>query len=65
MWLKKQKLINKKKVLIALTADGTGLLEDLGDLRVHLDHQVLLHGDLLVPCFDLSADPFVEVLTDD
>ena len=65
MWLKKQKLVKKKKVLVALTTDGGRLLEDLGDLRVHLDHQVLLHGDLLVPRFDLRADPLVEVLTDD
>ena len=48
-----------------LTADGGRLLEDLGNLRVHLDHQILLHGDLLVPCFDLRTDPLVEVLTDD
>ena len=65
MLLQKQKMINWKRGLTALTADGGRLLEDLCDLRVHLDHQVLLHGDLLMPQLYLPADPLVEVLTDD
>ena len=65
MLLQKQKMINWMRGLAALTADGGRLLEDLGDLRIHLDHQVLLHGDLLMPQLYLPADPLVEVLADD
>ena len=48
----------------ALTADGRRLLEDLGDLRVHLDHEVVLHGHLGVAGLDLLLDPLGEWLAD-
>jgi hypothetical protein len=50
--------------LAALTTDSGRLFEDLGDLRVHLNHQVLLHRDLLVPQLNLAADPLIEGLAD-
>ena len=65
LWLKKQNMVNRKRELAALTADGGRLLEDLGDLWVHVDHEVLLHCDLLVSHLDLLADPPVEGLPDD
>lgn len=49
----------------ALTADGRGLPEDLGDGRVHLDHEVLLLGHLGVALVDLFLDPFAELLFKD
>ena len=49
---------------VALTADGGRLLEDLGDLGVHGDHDALLHGDLLVAGLHLFLDPLAEGLTD-
>ena len=45
-----------------LTAHGDGLLEDLRDLRVHLDHQVLLDRHLLVTSLDLILHPVRELL---
>ena len=51
-----------KRKVDALTADGGGLLEDRGDLRVHVDHQVLLHGDLLVARLHLLLDPVGEAV---
>ena len=48
----------------ALTADGGRLLEDLGYLRVHLDHEVVLHGHLGVAGLDLLLDPLGEGLAD-
>ena len=51
----------KRKVDV-LTADGRRLLEDRGDLRVHVDHQVLLHGDLLVARLDLRLHPIGEAV---
>jgi hypothetical protein len=52
-------------VVGALTADGSRLLEDLSDIGIHLDHQVLLHGDLFVARLDLLPNPLVEGLADD
>ena len=46
----------------ALTADGRRLVEDLRHLRVHLDAEVLAHGDLLVPGLDLVLHPLAELL---
>jgi len=48
-----------------LTGDGRGLLEDLGDLRVHGDHVVALLGHPLVSDVDLGADPVLKVLPHD
>ena len=46
-----------------LTAHRRGLPEDLGDLRVHLDHQVLLDRHLGVAVLNLLLDPFIEDLS--
>ena len=35
-------------------------LEGLVHLRVHVDHEVLLLGDLLVPLLDDGVDPLLE-----
>ena len=51
--------------MAALTADGGRGPEDLRDLRVHLDQQVLLLGDLLMAELDLLLDPLVEGLAED
>ena len=48
-----------------LTADGRRLLEDRGDLRVHVDHQILLHGDFLMARLDLRLDPIGEAVLED
>ena len=61
----RQRWIRYKRRRCRLTANGVGLPEDLGDLRVHLDHQVLLHGDLFVARLDLLPNPLVEGLADD
>ena len=53
-------VVNGQLKDISLTAHCGGRPEDLGDLRVHLDHNVLLHGDFLVADLDLLVDPLVE-----
>lgn len=46
-----------------LTANCRGIPEDLGNLRVHLDHEVLLHCNLRVAVLNLLLYPFVEDLS--
>lgn len=43
-----------------LTADGCGLLENSGNFGVHLDHEILFIGGLLVPGVHLVLDPFAK-----
>ena len=52
------------KVMV-LTADGGALGEDGGDLRVHVDHHVLVGLDLVVALPHLGLDPLGEGLADD
>jgi len=54
-----------KKSKVILTADGLALSEDLGDLRVHVDHEVLLGLDLVVALLHLRLDPLGERWSDD
>ena len=48
-----------------LTGNSRGLVEDLGDLRVHRDHVVALLGHPLITVVDLVVDPALEVLPHD
>ena len=48
-----------------LTADVDGAVEGLGDLRVHLDQELLLRCQLLVAGGDLVLHPGIEWLADD
>ena len=49
----------------ALTRYGGGLLEDLGDLRIHLDHEVLLDSYLFMTRCDLGLHPVGELVLED
>ena len=49
---------------IKLTAHSSGLPENLGYLRVHLDHDVLLYGHLCVTILNLLLDPIVKGLAE-
>ena len=49
----------------ALTRYGGGLLEDLGDLRIHLDHEVLLDSHLFMTRRDLGLHPVGELVFED
>ena len=49
---------------IKLTAHSSGLPENLGYLRVHLDHDILLHGNLCVAILNLLLDPIIEGLAE-
>jgi len=49
----------------ALTADVDGRVESLGNLRVHLDVELLLGRELFVAVFDLRPDPASEGLAED
>ena len=40
-----------------LTADAGAGLEDAGDLRIQVDHHIVLLLDLLVPCVHLNINP--------
>ena len=46
-----------------LTANSGRLLEDLGNLWIHLNHEIPLIGNFLVPCLYLLSNPFVECLS--
>ena len=46
-----------------LTANSCRLLEDLGYLWIHLDHEIPLVSNFLVPSLYLLSDPFVECLS--
>ena len=59
------KFIGEISVDGVLTTDCCRLLEDLGNLRVHLDHEVSFNGDFLVTCLYLLPDPLVKGLTND
>ena len=59
-----QWMVNMNKEL-GRTADRVGLLEDLRHLRVHLDHDVLLDGHLLVSHIDLILHPLRELVLKD
>jgi hypothetical protein len=52
--------VNDRQNNCLLTAHRGGRPEDLSDLRVHLDHYILLHGDFLVASLDLLVDPLIE-----
>ena len=47
---------------VILTAHSYGLMEDLSHLGIHLDHDVLLVGHLVVSNLDQSLDPFQEII---
>ena len=47
------------------TADVRGVLEGLGHVRVHVDQQIFLSGDLSIAVFDLALDPLAEVVAND
>ena len=49
----------------ALTRYRGGLLEDLGDLRIHLDHEVLLDSHLFMTRRDLGLHPVGELVFED
>ena len=51
--------------VVLLTADTDRTVEGRRDLRVHLDHQVLLHGQVLIAAEDLLADPRSDGLAHD
>ena len=55
------KMLNSK----SRTRYRGGLLEDLGDLRVHLDHEVLLDSHLFVARRDLGLHPVGELVLED
>ena len=55
--------MRKVTVQDTLTANSGRLLEDLGNLWIHLDHEIPLVGNFLVPCLYLLSDPFVECLS--
>ena len=57
-------MVNMNKEL-GRTANGVGLLEDLCHLHVHLDHDVLLDGHLLVSHVDLVLHPLRELVLED
>ena len=44
-------------LIFLLTARLGGGLEDPGDVHVHLDFQVVLHHDLLIPLLDAVLNP--------
>ena len=46
----------------ALTAHSRTLTEDLGDLRIHLYHYILLHRNLGVAVLNLCLHPFGELI---
>lgn len=48
--------------LRVLTTDSDGVLEDLCHLRIHLNHDVLLLGHLVVPDVHLVLDPVREMI---
>jgi hypothetical protein len=48
-----------------LTADGRGSLKNGCHLWVHLNAQIFLHHDLLVPGLHLRFDPATELLLQD
>ena len=50
---------------MALTADGLTGSEDLGDLRVHVDHHILFCFDLVVALLHLSLYPLGKRSTHD
>lgn len=45
---------------VSLTRYSCRKLECLGDFGVDLDHEILLHRDLVVPLIGLLLDPFSE-----
>ena len=61
----KEKIEGIRMKYSKLTAHCSGLPEDLGYLRVHLDHYVLLYGHLCVAILNLLLDPIIEGLAED
>lgn len=51
--------------MIGLTADVHAAVEGPGNLRIHIDQEVLLFGELLVSISNLRLDPGAEWFADD
>jgi hypothetical protein len=61
--VKKQK-VRTKMLEWQLTADHSAFLKSSGNLRVHRDKQVLLHGKVLVSLLDLLFNKLSQRLAD-
>ena len=55
----------KIDVKIVLTADVQRTVEGSGYLRIQLDHEVALLGDVIVPLPDELGDPYPERISDE